>query len=153
VVEDATQDERFANNPLVTGAPDIRFYAGSPLIDRDGYALGSLCVIDRKPRPLLPHQQRALEALARQIIAQLEYRATAAELAEALEEVETLRTLLPICSHCKGIRNDAGYWHTVEDYLSEHTSADLSHGICPACFQQHYPEIYAKNKDRLNSFR
>lgn len=150
VVEDATKDARFATNPLVTGAPDIRFYAGSPLIDREGNALGSLCVIDRKPRPLAPNQQHALEALARQIIVQLEYRQVSSELASALEELQTLRTLLPICSHCKGIRNDSGYWHTVEEYLAAHTGADLSHGICPTCFKKHYPEIYAKNKDRLS---
>ncbi len=142
VVEDATRDERFAGNPLVTGEPRIRFYAGTPLIDRQGHALGSICVIDREPRPLSQEEGRALQALARQIIAQLELRRTTAELAAALTDIKTLSGLLPICSHCKGIRNDAGYWQEVGTYLSTHTEADMTHSICPDCLKLHHPKIY-----------
>ncbi|RYG40356.1 MAG: GAF domain-containing protein [Chitinophagaceae bacterium] len=68
-VNDATKDERFKNNALVTGEPDIRFYAGFPLIDPEGYALGTVCVIDRKPNQLTGKQKRALELLAKEVMA------------------------------------------------------------------------------------
>ena len=144
VVEDATCDERFTRNPLVTDAPHIRFYAGAPLIDREGNRLGSLCVIDRIPRPLNPEQKKALQALARQIISRLELRRASAHLADSLADIKTLRGLLPICSHCKGVRNDTGFWQSVESYVMAHSEADFSHGICPVCLKLHHPEIYER---------
>ncbi len=74
MVPDATRDKRFASNPLVTADPMIRFYAGAPLRTSAGHALGTLCVIDRVARELEPDQIRALEALSRQVMAQLELR-------------------------------------------------------------------------------
>jgi PAS domain S-box-containing protein len=89
VVPDATVDARFATNPLVTGDPKIRFYAGAPLVTSDGHALGTICVMDREPRKLSGEQERGLRALSRQVVRQLELRRRMLE--ERREAEEALR--------------------------------------------------------------
>lgn len=74
IIPDATLDPRFVNNPLVTSDPNIRFYAGIPLINDEGYGLGALCVLDDIPRELAPQQIEALNILGRQVMQQLEWR-------------------------------------------------------------------------------
>lgn len=66
-------------------------------------------------------------------------------LQKALEDVKTLRGILPICSSCKKIRDDLGYWNQVEQYISQHSEAQFSHGICPECLRKLYPEL-VRNK-------
>ena len=141
VVENALLDRRFADNPLVTGDPHIRFYAGAPLVSPDGYGLGSICVIDREPRQLNKEQSEALEALARVVVTQMELSRVSAQLAEAAGNVKSLSGLLPICSYCKVIRNDQGYWQQVEVYVREHSQAEFSHSICPSCLGRHFPDL------------
>ena len=86
IVPDTLQDERFRNNPLVVSEPGIRFYAGAPLITDEGYALGTLCVIDRTPREISADQKEALKALSRLVLTQLEFRRNLMLLKEALTD-------------------------------------------------------------------
>ena len=67
-----------------------------------------------------------------------------AKLERALEEIKTLQGILPMCSYCKDIRNDEGFWECVETYLSKHSDALLSHTLCPKCLKKHYPEFLDK---------
>jgi anti-sigma regulatory factor (Ser/Thr protein kinase) len=144
VIPDTLADERFRENPLVTGKPwRVRFYAGAPLVTQDGHALGSLCVLDRVPRTLTSNQRAALDALRRQVVAQLELRLNVDELARALrerdlaeqaeqqllQELQTalanarhLAALLPLCSACQFdivIPADHAAINTVTDGVAE----------------------------------
>ena len=153
VVPDASQDERFAENPLVISEPGIRFYAGAALMT-EGQALGTLCVIDRVPRTLAPEQLEALKALSRQVQAQFDLRRnlkrlgeslaardraenekerTLQELKAALANIRTLEGLLPICLSCKKIQDQIGNWQPFEYYLRAHSEAKVTHKICPDC--------------------
>lgn len=69
---------------------------------------------------------------------------TVAQLEKALAEVKTLRGILPICSFCKKIRDDSGYWNQLEVYVRDRSDADFSHSICPDCIKTHYPDLYDK---------
>lgn len=86
-IADAMADERFRNNALVTGNPNIRFYAGAPLVTKSGHKLGTLCVIDRIPRTLSDDQKQHLETLSRQIVALIELREQERKLKEMNSEL------------------------------------------------------------------
>jgi anti-sigma regulatory factor (Ser/Thr protein kinase) len=121
VVADTLDDDRVREHPLVVGEPRIRFCAGSPLVTRDGHAVGTLCVIDRVPRMLTSEQRAALAALSRQAVAQLELRRNLRELARAL--------------HGRGLR-EAAQRRLVQEQQRELASAKQLGALlqfCSAC--------------------
>ncbi len=127
IVGDASQDERFAENPLVLGDPHIRFYAGAPLEVDSGVRLGSLCVIDRKPRQLADHQLEALGIVRDSVVAQLKLR-------RAQTDLLALQKMLPMCAWCRSVRvGDEGQesWQPLDEYVLH--SVEVTHGMCPSC--------------------
>lgn len=141
LIKDLADDTRFRNNPFVLSEPTVRFYAGTPLIDVEGYALGSLCIIDMQPRSLDETEKEVLAALGRRVTSQIEFRRVSKQLAGALNDLKRAAHLIPICSHCKGVRNDEGFWETIEEYLSSENQMQLTHGICPKCAKELYPDV------------
>ena len=140
IVSDTLTDDRFADNPLVTADPCIRFYAGAQLKSANGFNLGTLCVIDRQSRQLSADQEKALRALSRQVTIQMEFRRLLYEqdhriqqARESIEDHSLLSGLLPICAQCRNIRDTNGIWKSLESYLRAHSEAWLNHGLCPAC--------------------
>lgn len=85
------------------------------------------------------NQKRRTEELGR---ANQELQARKTELESALANVRTLSGLIPICAHCKKVRDDRGYWEQVEAYVTRHSSAQFSHGFCPECIRAYYPEMF-----------
>ncbi|MDE1163271.1 MAG: GAF domain-containing sensor histidine kinase [Acidobacteriaceae bacterium] len=96
VIEDTLLDPRFCANPFVTGGPQIRFYAGAPLVAPNGHILGTVCVFDSKPRTLEQKQLHALEALARQVMSQMELRLKLIENEKAALAVQTAEKLAAV---------------------------------------------------------
>ncbi|HEY0456391.1 MAG TPA: PAS domain S-box protein [Verrucomicrobiae bacterium] len=110
VVEDSRADVRFANNPLVTGKPHMRFYAGAPLTTPDGYNVGTLCIIDQNPRRLSALQSETLRTLARQVTTQLELRLRLVELNRSIEEHKRTEDRL---------RNSEAFYQTLVETLPQ----------------------------------
>lgn len=73
------------------------------------------------------------------------------DLSEAVREIKALRGIIPICMKCKQIRDDAGIWNQVDAYISRHSEAEFSHGICPQCAEKHYPDLYDRVKNKFLS--
>lgn len=141
VVTDALNDKRFADNPLVRDDPKIRFYAGFPLQTDADHRIGTLCVIDRQPRPLSEQQMIVMKALARQAVAFLELRKRSIRLIEAFCSLDKAGGLISTCAYCRMAKDSQGHWQHLDRYLSRHSNLNFSHGICDSCIEEHFPEV------------
>lgn len=140
VIHDTVMDPRVSSSPLVTDEPHIRFYAGAPLITPSGYRVGALSVLDQIPRMLGERELAILTRLAAQVVELLEHRLTAARLVDALQRLQTMASLIPICSHCRKVRDGSNHWMSLERFVQATTGSRFTHGICPDCVREHYPD-------------
>lgn len=144
-VTDALLDPEWDANPDLSLG--LVSYLGLPIHWPDGEAFGTICVLDTKGREYTPLQKELMdqfrgvvEAHLELILQQCRLEEEAREremmigrLREALVEIETLSDLIPVCVRCKSVRDDSGYWHRVEAYISGRTDPGISLGLCPDC--------------------
>ncbi len=133
VVEDASVDERFKNNPLVTGSPNIRFYAGSKIKSKDGNPFATICVIDSKKMRLTDEQISILENLAVVASHIMDMKYNSYIVNSLINNVKTLGSMIPVCYKCKHVKTDSGDWVLLEKYIEKEFKAHLSHGVCDEC--------------------
>ena len=141
IIEDATLDKRFMENPLVVKEPKIRFYAGFPLRTPDDQKIGTVCVIDREPGGLCQEQIFVMEALSRQVVILLELRKRSLKLMDALTHMHNVDSIVTTCCYCKQVRDYEGQWQHLEKYLSSISDLRFSHGICDKCMEEHFPDV------------
>ncbi len=91
---------------------------------------------------MITHFVSTAKDFTKQKLAELEREKILNDLQEAVANIKTLKGLIPICASCKNIRDDKGYWQKVEQYVTEHSDAKFSHGICPDCMKKLYPDAY-----------
>jgi GAF domain-containing protein len=125
-------------SPRIAAMFPARSQLALPLL-AGGDKLGAALIAFNEPHRFTPDEIARCEQAAGQIALALAKARLVHELREALAQVKTLRGLLPICAHCKKIRDDQGYWHSVEVYVRDHSEAEFSHGICPECMKKLYP--------------
>ena len=154
-IPDALKDERFADNPLVTGAPDIRFYAGAPLVTSTGMSIGTLCVIDTKPKKLDEQQQLALNTLAKQVISQLELRLHNRHLQRMQKDQKQIFAVMShdLRSPFNGILGLSKILHKNADTLEPRLIAEMADGILESSLKvyQLLDEILQWSRNQLGA--
>lgn len=141
-VENALLDERFKENELVTGDPNIRFYSGQPLIDPNGYALGTLCVIDNRPRVLSPKQQRALKILADEVMALITGR-------RQKEELKYFEKLFQFSNDLICIAGTDGYFKRINPAFSKMLGWDDEYILNTSSYEFVHPDDHEITRTEL----
>lgn len=153
--------EQFPEDQLLVEM-GVESYVGAPILKRDGELSGILALLNDKPAEHTVFFTGMVEFLAERIGLELErfyieeelkrqvaertseLEKTNKELKKALSEIKTLQGILPICSFCKKIRDDKGYWNQLESYIHTHSELMFSHSVCPECMKKQYPYTAAK---------
>jgi len=146
LIPNALADEKWKNNP------DIKLnmisYLGFPILLPDGKPFGTICVLDNKENAYSETHENLIENFRDIVQSQLAliYMNTILgeknkSLSDYLAEIKILRSIISICSSCKKIRDDKGYWNRIEAYIYEHSEAEISHSICSDCSKELYPDL------------
>ncbi len=141
-IEDQLRQVMGTNTPILEGTVEAETPAQpgvlrtfmhnySPITTDDGSIIGVSCLVQD-----ITARKEAEVGLEKRT-AELER--TNRDLQDALDNIKTLKGLVPICAHCKSIRDDKGFWQVLETYVTQHSEAQFSYGICPACLKIHYP--------------
>ena len=151
-VVDARKDPQWSDSP--TAKAGIYAYLGLPLFWPDGKVFGTICTVDTKEHDWSQKCNNLLHTFKTAIETNLSFIATLeqlrqknSELETAITEIKTLRGLLPICTSCKKIRDDKGYWNQIEVYFHERSDVEFSHGFCPDCIEKYYPEFKKRRRN------
>jgi PAS domain S-box-containing protein len=133
------------NEKLLDGILDKIKIHGSVFTQEFLHADGSIYLMDLTATVIPWGKDKALLAnfrdIAERVEAEKEQEKLIVELKEAMDNIKTLKGLIPICSSCKKIRDDKGYWHQVESYIRNHTEAEFTHGLCPDCAKIYFAEL------------
>ena len=146
LIPNALSDKRWKENP------DIRLnmisYLGFPILFPDGKPFGTICVLDNKENAYSETYENLILNFREIIQGQLELiymnnmlGEKNRNLSDYLKEIKMLRGIIPICSFCKKIRDDKGYWEAIEIYISKHSETQFSHGLCPECSRKYYSDL------------
>jgi len=138
----------------IEAAEQIRTRLNIPIIYLTAYADKNTLERAKATEPfgyiLKPFEERELHIVIEMSLykhqAEMEREKVILQLQDALTKVKTLSGLLPICSSCKKIRDDKGYWNQIEAYIRDHSEAEFSHGICPECMKELYPDLCGEEK-------
>jgi transcriptional regulator with GAF, ATPase, and Fis domain len=159
-IDDARKDDRWKDAPEIHDG--IVSYLGYHICWPDGKVFGTICVMDSKENhygaryhALLSQFRELIEAHLATVFASEQLRRKNEALTSMLQELSVLRGILPICAKCKRIRNDKGYWQQVEEYISQHSEALFSHGLCPECESSYVEEskAFARRHTRMQGGR
>ncbi len=144
-VPNALEDEEWKNNPDV----DLNMisYLGFPIIAPDNKVFGTLCVLDTKTNYYSKLYEKLIKKFKESIESDLQLlmknhliKKKNKKLKKYISEIKELKGIIPICSNCNKIRDDDGYWQRVENYIQTHSDAQFSHGLCPECRSELYPD-------------
>ena len=150
--ETAERIRKSDHNPFVP----IIFITATETKDEHVFAGYSAGAVDYLTKPVEPELLKSKVRIFCQLCSQKaviqdqleEIRRMNEELSRQIEEIRTLRGLIPICVHCKSVRDDAGFWQGIEHYISDHSKAEFSHSLCPQCRDELYPGLPSSRKPK-----